>query len=173
MLNQKIPLSFFEGNTVEKNVLVVCTGNLFRSPLAAAFIQRALEQDHLRDRVLVTSAGLDATAGSKAPDSLLEVVSSKYQIDLSKHQARPITPELFQRADLVLAMEQQQIMRLAQQYPRQSRKLRLISELSGKIYNISDPAIDSDAELPKLATQLYELIQSGLITLLCWLELEN
>jgi protein-tyrosine phosphatase len=167
-------MRIFEKNLtekVEKNVLVVCTGNLFRSPIAAAFIRQSLVQDQLQDRILVTSAGLEAQPGAKTPESLTASLLSHYKIDLSAHEARPVTPDLFQKADLVLVMEQAQLMRLAQQYPRQSRKLHLISELSGKFYNIADPAPDLQTQLAPVIGELYELTQRGLVTLLRWLEL--
>jgi protein-tyrosine-phosphatase len=156
-----------------KNVLVVCTGNLFRSPMAAAFIHRTLEQDALEDNIFVTSAGLEAVPGIKAPESVISTMLSEYKIDLTGHITRPVTAELFQRADLILVMEQAQAMRLAQQYPRYTRKLKLFSELVGEVYNIEDPAQNPNVQITVLAKQLDILAHQGLVTLLRWLKLGN
>lgn len=155
----------------QKKVLVVCTGNLFRSPIAAAFLSQAFQQRGLQEQILVNSAGLEATPGQRMPVALVSYLYTTYKLELAGHTAHPILPALFREADVVLTMEQQQIMRLAQQYPRETRKLRQLSELTGRIFEINDPAANPDADLKQLAGQLHNLINNGLPTLLHWLKI--
>lgn len=158
-------------DTAQKYILVSCTGNLFRSPMAAAFIQRLLDRANLKEQIIVSSAGLRALADREAPHMVTEHMLSAYDLDLSEHRTRPLTPGLFQRADLILVMEQAQLMRLAQQYPRQTCKLRLISELGGSANDIKDVGDDPSADVPFLAEQLHRLIEPNLNTLLGWLKI--
>lgn len=162
---------FIRLDPVQKHILVVCTGNLFRSPMAAAFLERRLVLAVPTEQIKVSSAGLNARAGQEAPDFVIGHLKSVYHLDLSAHRCRPLTPALFQSADLILAMEQAQLMRLAQQYPRQTRKLHLISELAGRVADVRDVGLDPRADVPLLAVQLSDLIELGLDTLLFWLNI--
>ncbi len=85
-------------------VLVVCSGNTCRSPLAAAALKDALGPD--AERVEVLSAGTAAWEGQPASDGSLEVARGS-GIELSGHRSRRATPELVRGADLVLVMERE------------------------------------------------------------------
>lgn len=80
-------------------VLVVCTGNICRSPIAQAWL--ATQVHGVAD---VQSAGTSALVGSPA-DPLAVEVCKNAGLDLSSHRARQITPELLRAANLVLVME--------------------------------------------------------------------
>ena len=82
-------------------VLVVCTGNLCRSPLVAALLQREVDQAGLP--ALVGSAGTSAPF-RRAPDRRLLKVADELDLDLRDHRSQPITLEQLQTADLVLTM---------------------------------------------------------------------
>jgi uncharacterized protein (DUF3820 family) len=70
-------------------------------------------------------------------------------------------------------MEQGQLMRLAQQYPRQTRKLRLLSELTDQLYDIQDPAKVPGYKIGQLVSQLQLLINNGLTTLFALLKIDE
>jgi protein-tyrosine-phosphatase len=84
------------------NLLFICTGNTCRSPLAAAIATRALEQRGWT-HVSVRSAGVACYTGARASEGALEV-AGETGLDLSQHQSQPLTPELLEWADVVLAM---------------------------------------------------------------------
>lgn len=84
-------------------ILVVCSGNTCRSPLAAAMLSERIAQHRRLAGTEVTSAGTSAWPGSPASDGSL-LVALERGIDLSSHRSRPLTAELVQGADLVLAM---------------------------------------------------------------------
>jgi protein-tyrosine-phosphatase len=80
--------------------LFLCTANLCRSPIAAAFLARWI--DHVPDPVVVSSAGVTRTDGS-VPTELIDVMS-EYGIDLSGHRKRRVTQELLAGSDLIIGM---------------------------------------------------------------------
>ncbi len=153
----------------ERTILVVCTANIYRSPIVEAFIRHSLYEDKLDARINVLSAGMDARPGIKVPLELVSHILDTYALDLSRHKSQPVTTKLFQTADLVLVMEQQHLERLSKQYPRHSHKIRLMSELSGKVYDIIDPGTNPHISLIRLSSELKALIQPNLFTILKWL----
>lgn len=82
-------------------VLTVCTGNLCRSPLAEALLQRELT--NLGVPAFVTSAGTDAIPGLPVPPPMLKATSSM-MVNLRRHRAVRLTPELVDETDLIIAM---------------------------------------------------------------------
>lgn len=84
-----------------QSVLLVCTGNICRSPLAASLLERALKERGLE--VTVTSAGTGAWDGAPASEGAY-LVGLERGLDLSGHRARLLTRELVEGADLVLTM---------------------------------------------------------------------
>ena len=83
------------------HVLVVCSGNLCRSPLAAALLRRRLDAAGIE--ATVSSAGTMAPPGA-APDRKLLRVAAEHGLDLSHHRAEMATWEMVHNADLILTM---------------------------------------------------------------------
>ena len=84
------------------NLLFVCTGNTCRSPMAAA-IARAAIAERGWQHVDVRSAGVSAGAGAPAT-STAHHVAVAHGLSLDDHRSQPLTPELVQWADMILAM---------------------------------------------------------------------
>src|SRR5467141_1696670 len=89
-----------EPNT--KRILLVCTGNICRSPLAAALLERALNERGL-DAIAVSSAGTGAWDGAPASEGAY-LVGLERGLDLSGHRAQLLTREMVDEADLILTM---------------------------------------------------------------------
>ena len=85
-----------------KRVLLVCTGNICRSPLAEALLLRTLKERDI-EGVHVTSAGTGAWDGAPASEGAY-LVGLERGLDLSAHRARLLTRELVDEADLILTM---------------------------------------------------------------------
>jgi protein-tyrosine phosphatase len=83
-------------------VLIVCTGNTCRSPLAVGALVQELGAEGAR--VEVSSAGTGAWDGEPATASSIQV-AAREGVDLSAHRSRRATPALLRQADLVLVME--------------------------------------------------------------------
>ncbi|WP_341644723.1 low molecular weight protein-tyrosine-phosphatase [Thauera sp. SDU_THAU2] len=85
-----------------EKILILCTGNICRSPLAEALLRdRAQAQGK---KVLVRSAGIGALVDHSA-DQTTQQVAGLHQIDLGGHRAQQLNLELTRWADLILGME--------------------------------------------------------------------
>lgn len=85
-----------------KRILLVCTGNICRSPLAAALLERALAERSITG-ISVSSAGTGAWDGAPVSEGAY-LVALERGLDLSSHRARLLTRELVEGADLILTM---------------------------------------------------------------------
>ena len=84
------------------HILLVCTGNTCRSPIAEALLRQKLGERGV-DGVMVSSAGTGAWDGAPASEGAY-LVALEHGLDLSGHRARLLTRELASAADLVLTM---------------------------------------------------------------------
>jgi protein-tyrosine phosphatase len=98
-------------------VLMVCTGNICRSPTAEGVLRRKLTDAGLADRVEVESAGtVDYHAGSP-PDHRAQQSAVRRGYDLSRQRARQLRDSDFERFDLLLAMDTDHLDRLVDLCP--------------------------------------------------------
>jgi len=87
-------------------VLVVCTGNVCRSPIAEGLLRAALEV-RLGDRApSVASAGTMGWEGSGATPEAIEAAAER-GVDIAAHRARGLRSQEVLAADLVVAMAQE------------------------------------------------------------------
>jgi len=86
------------------HILIVCTANICRSPMAAGLLQHALsaQPEPLRS-LKVISAGLSARSGDRVSENSV-LALKKTGIDISGHRSRPVTQELLNNALIVLGM---------------------------------------------------------------------
>ena len=84
-----------------RHILVVCVGNICRSPMAEALLRRELRG---QDEFTVESAGLGALVGHPASEYSVELMDEIGE-DITGHRARQIHPDMVRDADLVLVME--------------------------------------------------------------------
>ena len=84
------------------SILVVCVGNICRSPTAERLLQQALPEKK------IASAGISALVGNSADSSATEVAQA-HALSLDGHVAQQLTRELCQQYDLILVMEQKHI----------------------------------------------------------------
>ena len=83
-------------------VLMVCTGNICRSPTAEGVLRRKLQDAGLASQVLVDSAGTHNFHPGKAPDARSQKHAAQRGYDLAPLRARQVTDEDFERFDLIL-----------------------------------------------------------------------
>lgn len=88
-------------------VLFVCTGNTCRSPLAEAAARKLAAEKGLKN-VTFASAGIGACGGAAASEGAM-LVALERGLDLSTHQAQPLTPKLVGESDLILCMSEHHV----------------------------------------------------------------
>ena len=109
------------------HILLVCTGNTCRSPLAETMLRRKLQERGV-DGVSVGSAGTGAWDGAPASEGAY-LVALEHGLDLSSHRARLLTRELVDGSDLVLTMARHHLARAEQLGA--SGKVHLLGEFAG------------------------------------------
>ena len=98
-------------------VLMVCTGNICRSPTAEGVLRHKLAQASLAEHVEVESAGtVDYHAGSP-PDHRAQQSALRRGYDLSRQRARQLRASDFERFDMLLAMDTEHLDRLVDMCP--------------------------------------------------------
>lgn len=122
-------------------ILVVCMGNICRSPLGASALKAQLAQRGLADRFEVDSAGTHADHhGEKADHRAVAVAAARGYQQIHRERARRIAAQDFERFDLLLAMDRDNLTNLQQQCPLAlAHKLHLFLEFAGQ---------GRDAEVP-------------------------
>lgn len=114
------------------SVLVVCVGNICRSPAA-----EKLFQARLGEKIIVSSAGLGALVGRGIDQSMLDCLANNGVGDF-KHSARQFTRELALSADLILVMEQGHQKAVQMMAPEASGKTMLLGKWSNN-QPVADP----------------------------------
>ncbi len=117
-----------------ERILVVCTGNICRSPMAAALLGHNLASHN--PAVEVQSAGLAALVGYTA-DPLAQDLMRDRGIDLSNHRAQQLTPAMVMDADVVLAMETAQVKMVESMLPGARGRVHRLGKAGA--FDVADP----------------------------------
>jgi protein-tyrosine phosphatase len=86
------------------SILVVCTGNVCRSPVAEGFLRARLGSRFGPTAPDVASAGVAGWDGDRAHPTSVETAAER-GIDIGGHRARTVSTEALEEADLILAMD--------------------------------------------------------------------
>lgn len=121
-----------------KQILIVCTGNICRSPIAEGIIRFRSQQERISHKLYVHSAGTHAVVGSGASRNGVEVMA-QHGVDMRRHVAKQVSHEAVSHANLIITMEEAHRVALFNLAPQHFGKVILLSELSGRTYDIPDP----------------------------------
>ncbi|QLE85797.1 low molecular weight phosphotyrosine protein phosphatase [Shewanella sp. Scap07] len=121
------------------SVLFVCMGNICRSPTAEA-VMRAKAAERGLD-IVIDSAGTIAHHQGEAPDPRSMQAGKKRGLSFDGMQARQVVPDDFERFDLILAADRQNLQDLQRRCPSAlQHKLALILSFSDSDYTeVPDP----------------------------------
>ncbi len=138
-------------------ILVLCAGNIGRSPLAEAMLKHSLAtalgvgEGELADTgVTVSSAGTAAPEGHAASGRGI-AFAAECGLDLGGHKATQMTPEAVAAADLIFCMDRQQLAAVAALDPPPSGEARL---LAGEGIEIPDPHHHDDKFFRDVAARI-------------------
>lgn len=86
-------------------ILMVCLGNICRSPLAHGILKQKIKDKQLN--WIVESAGTGDWHIGEAPDRRAISIAKKYGVDISSQRARHFRPAFFEEYDLIFVMDRQ------------------------------------------------------------------
>ena len=110
-------------------ILFVCMGNICRSPTAEGVFRRLASQRAPDLTLEIDSAGTHDYHIGEPPDRRAVSAALRRSIDLSGLRARRVHEEDFERFDLILAMDEENLRELRQRaMPRQHERIRLMME---------------------------------------------
>ncbi|NJD60077.1 MAG: low molecular weight protein arginine phosphatase [Anaerolineae bacterium] len=142
-------------------ILIVCTANVCRSPMAEAILKKILANQPDADQWHVESAGTWATDG-REPAFLSKYVMEKMGMDISEHRSQSITLRMLEKFDLLLTMEEDHKRWLADQYRDYADRTYMLSEMVGQVADISDPINGELSDYAETAALLQRLLTEGL-----------
>jgi protein-tyrosine-phosphatase len=121
------------------DILIVCTGNICRSPMAEGMLKRYLPED-LQSVVTIGSAGTHALDGRPAEPNAVTVMKA-FGIDISRHRAHMVESDAIAGADLILVMETLQEIHIRHFLPAEKNTVRLMGDFGGDLVvgEIADP----------------------------------
>ena len=139
-----------------KQVLVVCLGNICRSPTAEFLLRERLQQSGaLPVEVQVASAGLTAMVGQPMEATAAKVLR-QHGVDGSSHRARQLTPTMLRDSDVVLVMEKSHVAAVREMAPEFGGKVFLLGKWQANA-SIHDPY----GQQPEAFDRAYQLIERG------------
>ncbi len=131
------------------SVLVVCTGNICRSPIGERYLQKLLPD------MIIQSAGTGALVGHAADDSAIKIAQIN-NLSLEGHTGRQFTAELGRAFDLILVMERSHLEQVSRLAPEVRGKTMLFGHWLEQ-RDIPDPYRKSDEAF----VSVYKLIESA------------
>jgi L-threonylcarbamoyladenylate synthase len=121
------------------SIIFVCSGNICRSPLAAAILRKLLLETAYKDVVRVESAGTLRLPSALA-DPEAEKVAQEMGTDIRDHLSRPVTPEIMLSSDLVICMALDHFKYLTSHFPYFREKICLLKQW-GRETILTNPSI--------------------------------
>ena len=138
-------------------VVFLCYGNICRSPLAAALAEQKL------NGVVIDSAGFHDQTGRSCPQKILRIASS-YGINLSSHRSARAQRDQLANADLVIAMDLENLNRACREFPEIADRTTLLGLFGPETLAIADPYLADEAATNRICEQ----VRAGVEGLASW-----
>ncbi|HET6587800.1 MAG TPA: low molecular weight protein-tyrosine-phosphatase [Oleiagrimonas sp.] len=132
-----------------QRILVVCVGNICRSPMAEALFR------HYVPGLSVSSAGIGALSGNPM-HPMARAVLEMHGMDGGTHMARQLYARLVAQSDLILGMEQTQLESIERDIPDASGRIFLLGRWQQQA-DIPDPF----GQPPSVFDETYQMIDAA------------
>ncbi len=139
-----------------RNILIVCVGNICRSPAAEALLSSRLQGKGLT----ISSAGIGALVGNPMDKTAHEVLAD-HGLEHMSHRARQVNSEMLHKADLILAMENSHIQHIRQIAPEVHGKTFLVGKWLDDT-EVPDPYRQSKPAFEHVHSLLTQCVESWL-----------
>jgi len=146
--HHKAILQRLTSSGLPQKILFLCYGNICRSPLAAKLAEQKLSG------ITIESAGFHEPGGRTCPEKMLKI-GEAFGVDLSQHRSMRVTRQQLLAADLVIAMDLENISILKRECPEvlpRTTLLRLFGDLAS--VSIADPYLADEAATRKICDQV-------------------
>ena len=140
-------------------ILVVCTGNICRSPVAEQLLRSQLDEKHYR----VESAGTAALVGHGLDSVSAKQMLRKTGLQPTVHIARQVSAELMDSADLILTMTREQRTFLISELPAAMNKTYTLREFARLATIIQSGIMNSDLNSKQVTFQKLKVARGQLL----------
>lgn len=141
------------------SILIVCTANICRSPVAEALLKQKL-QDRGEGWTVSSAGTLGINGWPPAPSSA--TMMAIRGIDITGYTSTAISVELLNESDLTLCMEDSHVEYLHNFYPPAASRILLLTEMVGEKRNIADPYGGPIQEFEHMVNEVEDILDRGL-----------
>lgn len=142
---------------MQKKILMVCLGNICRSPLAEGILASKVDTS----KVFVDSAGTSDWHVGKGPDTRSIATAKQFGIDISQQKARQFTVADFDTFDTIYVMDNSNydnVIALARNEADKRKVKRILNEVTpGKNLEVPDPYYGGDSGF----TNVYKMLEEA------------
>ncbi|MDR0604481.1 MAG: low molecular weight phosphotyrosine protein phosphatase, partial [Bacteroidales bacterium] len=114
-------------------ILMICQGNICRSPMAEGILQKKLQEHHLDETVKVDSCGFDMCHQEKPPHPLSIQTAKKYGIDIEHQRQRLFSSDDFDTFDRIYVMDKMNYS-YVERYARNAEDMRKVDYIRNMVY---------------------------------------
>jgi protein-tyrosine phosphatase len=153
-------------------VLMVCTANICRSPMAEGMLGYRLQESNLQRKIQVDSAGTRASQPGHKPDVRAQKVMAEAGVNLGRIKARKVTLKDMVRSDYIVAMDSSNYNDLVKICPPEHRsKIKLLMSFAPSLglEEVPDPYYGSY----KGFEEIFRLIDTAVIGLQHYMESQH
>lgn len=139
-------------------ILMVCLGNICRSPLAEGILREKVR--NWPELPIIDSAGTGGWHAGQTPDKRSIAIASRYGIDISMQRARKFSPDDFNDFDYIFAMDRSNLNDILALAPQEhSSKVHLLLDYAGKgEADVPDPWYGDESDFEAV----YQLLNEAL-----------
>lgn len=143
---------------MKQRVVMVCLGNICRSPLAQGILESKVD----KKKVFVDSAGVASWHVGKTPDTRSIAVAAAHQIDIAQQKARQFTKEDFNNFDRIYVMDKQNykdVLSLASSQEQKNKVELILNVVDSTSTEVPDPYYGGADGFEKVYNQLDKACQ--------------